>query len=341
MNQYDQEGEPMTKSKVYITRAIPDEGLKIVMQNCETEIWPENLPIPRDVLLDKVRGINGLLCLLSDTIDAKVMDTAGNALKVISNYAVGYDNIDLGAATERGIIVCNTPGVLTETTADLAFALLMAAARRLGEGIEFVKMGKWKTWGPKLLLGQDIHNATLGIIGMGQIGSAVKKRAKGFNMNVIYYDPKHQPEKGQAVEAKLCNNLDELFTESDFISLHVPLTLKTKHLINADALKKMKNTAILINTSRGQVIDSNALIKALQTGEIAYAALDVTDPEPLPATHELMELPNCIVVPHIGSASTATRAKMAIIAAENLIAALAGQRPKHIVNPEVLKLDNE
>ncbi len=326
----------MNKPKVFITRAIPDDGLDLVKNECVVEVWPLEIPLTHDELLEKISGIDGLLCLLTDPIDAEIMDAAGKQLKVISNYAVGYNNIDVSAATERGILVCNTPGVLTETTADLAFALLMVAARRLGEGIEYVKQGKWKTWGPKLFLGQDIHNATLGIIGMGEIGTGMAKRAKGFNMNIIYYDHKHRAEKGEAVGARMCDSIEELLKEADFISLHVPLSNETYKLINAKAFELMKNSAVLINTSRGPVVDSRALFEALKNNEIAYAALDVTDPEPIPPNHKLLSVSNCIIVPHVGSASVKTRAKMAVMAAENLMAGLKGEVPKNLINPEVL-----
>jgi len=326
----------MMKPMIYVTRQIPDRGLEILREVCEPEVWEKDTPPLKEILQKKVQGIDGLLCLLTDTIDRAVMDAAGEQLKVISNYAVGYDNIDIQAATKRKIIVCNTPGVLTETTADLAFALLMTAARRIAEGVEYVKDGNWQTWGPKLLLGYDVHGATLGIIGMGQIGQAVAQRAQGFKMNIIYYDHKHRPEANTAVGARKCETLDEVLAEADFISLHIPLTKETTHLIDAQAFKKMKNSAILINTARGQVVNTKALIKALRSNEIAGAALDVTEPEPLPLGHELLQLPNCIVVPHIGSASIATRTKMAVIAAENLIAGLKREKPKFIVNPEVL-----
>ena len=232
--------------------------------------------------------------------------------------------------------MCNTPGVLTETTADLAFALLMAAARRIVEAEKFIKDGKWQTWDPKVLLGQDIHGATLGIIGMGKIGVAVAKCAKGFGMKIIYYDHKQRTEKGSALGARLCENLNELLTNADFISIHVPLTSETQNLINSESFKKMKKNAILINTSRGKVVDSSALFQALKDGEITYAALDVTDPEPLPVDHKLLTLPNCLIVPHIGSASVATRNRMAVMAAENLIYALNNKKPNHLVNPDVL-----
>ena len=326
----------MNRPKVFVTRLIPEAGLNLILDACDAEIWPDELPPPRDLLLEKTRGMEGILCLLTDGIDGEVMDAAGIQLKIISNYAVGYDNIDIQAATERGILVGNTPGVLTETTADLAFALLMASARRLGEGIDHIRAGKWETFKPMELLGRDIHHATLGIIGMGRIGTEVARRAKGFDMDVIYYNHSGKAEKRETVGARLCSTLDELLAQADFISLHVPLTPETHHLIDARALGKMKRTAILVNTSRGQVVDSDALYEALHSGRITCAALDVTDPEPLPPNHKLLTLSNCLVVPHIGSASVATRNRMAVMAAENLVAGVNRQIPAHLVNSEVL-----
>ncbi|MCK4533944.1 MAG: D-glycerate dehydrogenase, partial [Syntrophobacterales bacterium] len=297
----------MSNPKVFITRPIPEAGLNMVLDACDAEIWPDELPPPRDLLLENVCGMEGILSLLTDRIDGEVMDAAGPQLKIVSNYAVGFDNIDVQAATDRGILVGNTPGILTETTADLAFALLMAAARRLGEGIDYIRAGKWETFKPMELLGRDIHHATLGIIGMGRIGTEVARRAKGFDMDIIYYNHSGRAEKGETVGARMCSTLDELLAQADFISLHVPLTPETHHLIDARALGKMKRTAILVNTSRGQVVDSDALYEALRSGQITCAALDVTDPEPLPPDHKLLSLPNCLVTPHIGSASVATR----------------------------------
>ncbi len=327
----------MSKPKVFVARQIPEEGIKIIQALCDAEIWPGEYPPPRAELLKKVRGVAGVLSLLTDRMDGELMEAAGPQLKIISNYAVGYDNIDVPEATRRGILVGNTPGVLTETTADLAFALLMAAARRIGEGYDFVRAGKWDTFKPMELLGLDVHGATLGIIGMGRIGSAVAKRAKGFDMKVIYYDHRKRPELGRSVNARMCESMDELLAESDFVSLHTPLTPQTRHLINAEALKKMKKTAILVNTTRGPVVDSDALYEALEKGRIAYAGLDVTDPEPLPKHHPLLTLPNCLVVPHTGSASVATRTQMSVMAAENLVAGVTGSIPPHLVNPEVLQ----
>ena len=302
---------------------------------CDADVWPEELPPPRPVLLDKVRGIDGLLCLLTDQIDAELMDAAGLGLRVISNHAVGYDNVDVAAATARSIPVGNTPGILTETTADFAFALLMAAARRVVEGADYVRAGKWHTWGPMILLGYDVHGATLGLVGMGRIGQAMARRAAGFGMKVIYYDPYFDEIPGVAEGVEAMDTLDALLAEADFISLHVPLTAETHHLIDARALAKARPTAVLINTSRGPVVDTEALCDALAAGQIAYAALDVTDPEPLPADHKLLGLANCLVVPHIASASWATRTRMAVMAAENLLAGLRSERLPNCVNPEV------
>lgn len=325
----------MSKPKVFVTRDIPDRGLRMVRSFCRAEVWPEETPPARDVLLKRVAGVDGLLCLLTDQVDGAVMDAAGPGLKVISNHAVGVDNVDLDAASRRGIPVGNTPGILTETTADFAFALLLAAARRLVEADRFVREGRWVTWGPKLLLGRDIHGATLGIVGFGRIGQAVAQRAAGFGMRVLYNDTERVEaslEKSIGVQAA---SLEQLLRESDFVTLHTPLTEATHHLIDAEALERMKSSAILINTARGPVVDNEALYEALQARSIAAAALDVTDPEPLPEGSPLLELDNLVLAPHIASASEATRAKMSQMAAENLIAGLKGERLPFCVNPEV------
>ncbi|MBN1641479.1 MAG: D-glycerate dehydrogenase [Anaerolineae bacterium] len=324
----------MDRPRVYVTRIIPEGGLRLVREACDAEIWEGETPPPREVLLEKVRGIDGLLALLTDRVDSALMDAAGPQLKVISNYAVGYNNVDVDAATARGIAVGNTPGVLTDTTADLAFALLMAAARRVAEGVDYVRAGKWRTWGPTLLLGRDIHHATLGVVGFGRIGRAVARRAQGFEMEILYYDPLVGPDDPD-VEALGARSVDfdTLLAQSDFVSLHVPLLPETHHMISTDALHKMKPSAILVNTSRGPVVDPQALHHALVEGEIAYAALDVTEPEPIEADSPLVTLPNCIVVPHIASASIATRTRMAEIAAQNLIAGVRGEPLPARVNP--------
>ncbi|MBN1177689.1 MAG: D-glycerate dehydrogenase [Anaerolineae bacterium] len=320
----------MEKPTVFVTRRIPEAGLRLVREACEMRLWEGALPPPRDVLLRDVRDCAGLLCLLTETIDAEVMDAAPR-LRVISQMAVGVDNVDLAAASARGIPVGHTPGVLTEATADLTFALLLAAARRIPEGIEHVRSGEWKTWDPLALLGAAVCGATLGIVGMGRIGAAVARRARGFDMTIIYTDHERKPH----LEAELgvvYASLDELLARSDFVSLHCPLTEETTHLIDADALRKMKATGILVNAARGPVVDTAALLQALEEGWIAMAALDVTDPEPLPAGHPLAHRADCIVVPHVGSATVAARERMATIAAQNLLAGLRGDPLVHCAN---------
>jgi glyoxylate reductase len=321
------------KPKVFITRMLPQPALDLILPACDAEVWQDELPPPRELLLDKVRDLDGLLTLLTDKIDATLMDAAPK-LKVVSNCAVGFDNIDVPAATQRGIAVGNTPGVLTETTADFAFALLMAAARRVVEGDRYTRAGKWKTWGLTLLLGQDIYGATLGLIGLGRIGAAMAKRAKGFDMRVLYYDPFRREDLEHELGVTYAD-LDTVVRSADFISIHTPLTPETRHLVNADLLRKMKKTAILVNTSRGPVVDQAALYAALRDGVIAGAALDVTDPEPIAVNDPLLTLENCIIAPHIASASVVTRTKMAMMAAENLLAGLRGEKLPTPVNPEV------
>jgi len=323
----------MTQPRVYVTRLVPEAGIDLLREACEIEVWEGELPVPREVLMGKVGEIEGLYCLLTERIDAELLDAAPG-LRVVSNMAVGFNNIDVEACTARGIPVGNTPGVLTETTADCAFALLMAAARRIVEGADYVRAGKWKTWGPMLLMGQDLHGATLGIVGFGRIGQAMARRAAGFGMRVLYQDA-YVTEADPGLDATRVD-LETLLAESDFITLHVPLTEETHHLIGREELAHCKPTAILVNTSRGEVVDPDALYEALRDGQIARAALDVTEPEPLPADHRLLTLPNCIVVPHIASASVATRTKMAVMAAENLLAGLQGEPLPYCVNPEVL-----
>lgn len=322
------------KPKVFVTRRVPEDGINLLQESCEVEVWEDELPVPRDVLLRKVADIEGLYCLLTEKVDQELLDAAPR-LKVVSNMAVGYDNIDVAACTARGIPVGNTPGVLTDTTADLAFALLMAAARRIVEGVDYVRAGRWKTWGPMLLMGPDVHGATLGIVGMGRIGQAVARRARGFDMRVLYYDVRPLPDDVADALGVTLTDMDTLLAESDFITLHVNLTPATYHLIGREELRKMKPTAVLVNASRGGVVDPDALLEALRNGEIGYAALDVTEPEPIPADHPLVSQPNCIIVPHIGSASVATRTRMAVMAAENLLAGLRGEPLPNCVNPEV------
>ncbi len=296
-------------------------------------LWPHALPPSRAELLQHIRGIEGLLCLLTEKIDGEVMDAAGPQLKVISNHAVGFDNIDVNAATSRGIPVGNTPGVLTDATADFAFALLMAVARRIPEAERYVHAGKWKTWEPMLLLGVDIKGATLGLVGFGRIGKAMARRAAGFDMRVIYYDP---TEKAAEPELRATAvDLETLLKESDFISLHTPLTPDTHHLIDSDAFSTMKPNAVLINTARGPVVDPDALYEALKEKRIFGAGLDVTDPEPIPRDSPLLTLDNIVIVPHIASGSKASRNQMSWMAAQNLIAGLKGERLPNCINPQV------
>jgi glyoxylate reductase len=323
----------MSKPKVFVTRVIPDKGLDLIKDFCEVDLWPAELPPGRVELLQHVRGVDGLLCLLTDRIDGEVMDEAGPQLKVISNHAVGFDNIDVNAATARKIPVGNTPDVLTDATADFAFALMMAAGRRILEGERYVREGKWKTWGPMLLLGIEMKGATLGLIGFGRIGKAMARRAAGFDMRVIYYDPKEIKPDPDIKATRV--DFETLLEESDFISLHTPLTPDTHHMIDSEALSRMKPGAVLINTSRGPVVDLVALYEALKGHRIFAAGLDVTEPEPLPLDSPLLTLDNIIIAPHIASASKTARDKMSWMAAKNLIAGLRGERLPNGVNPQV------
>jgi glyoxylate reductase len=325
----------VTKPKVFVSRIIPDDGLRPITEACDAEVWQDALPPPRADLLGAIEGCEGVLTLLTDRVDDEFLDRAGPQLKVVSNFAVGFDNIDVAACTRRGIPAGNTPGVLTETTADLAFALLMAAARRIPEGVDYVRAGRWRTWGPMLLLGVDVHGATLGIVGFGRIGREMARRGRGFGMRILYHDVHPATPEEEAELGARRVEMDDLLRESDFVSLHVNLTDETQHLIDDAALRAMKPTAVLVNTSRGPVIDPAALERALRGGEIFAAGLDVTEPEPLPADHPLVTLPNCIVVPHVASASRVTRGKMAAMAAANLLAGLREERLPNPINPEV------
>ncbi len=288
-------------------------------------------PATREELLEAVKGVTGIFAHITDRIDADVMDAAGDSLKVIAEFGVGYDNIDTAAANERNIAVGNTPGVLTETTADFAFALIQSAARRLAESDRFVRRGEWKWFDPLDLLGLDINGSTLGIVGMGRIGSSVAKRAAASGMRVIYFNRNRADEEHGA---ELAGSLDDLLAESDFVTLHCPLTPETQGLISTSQLQKMQNHAVLINTARGPVVDMEALTDALGSGEIAYAALDVTDPEPIPTDHRLLEMENVTLLPHIASATVGTRKKMSEMTVDNILAALRGELPPNCVNSD-------
>lgn len=322
------------KPTVFLTRKLPEEGLSVLRQRSHFSVHTEDRVISRPELMQAVQGKDGLLCLLTDRINAEVMDAAGARLRVISNYAVGFNNIDVAAATERGIPVTNTPGVLTEASADLAWALLLAVGRRIVEGDRLAREGRFEGWAPMMLLGGQVYGRTLGIVGMGRIGQAVARRARGFSMRVLYHN---RNRLNVDLEVELgCRyaSLSELLRESDYVSLHVPLADETRHLIGARELAMMKPTAYLVNTARGPVVDEKALVEALKMGTIAGAGLDVYEDEPRLA-EGLAELENAVLLPHIASATVETRTKMAQIAAANLLDVLDGRQPQHLVNPDV------
>jgi lactate dehydrogenase-like 2-hydroxyacid dehydrogenase len=308
--------------------------MQILTAACRVTCWPGDLPPAPSDLRDALVDCDGVLCLLTDRIDADLLDACPR-LRVISTMAVGIDNIDLAAATARGVLVGNTPDVLTDTCADWTFALLLALARRLPEAQALVQQGQWHTWGPLVLLGHDVHHATLGLVGLGSIGRAVAERARGFAMRVLYTAPHRHPQEEDALGLEYVS-LPDLLAGADFVSLHAPLTEATRGMIDGAALRRMQPQAYLINTARGPLVDTEALVEALRAGTIAGAALDVTDPEPLPADHPLAHLPNVIVVPHIASASVATRGIMARLAAQNLLAGLVGDPMPFLVNPAAL-----
>jgi lactate dehydrogenase-like 2-hydroxyacid dehydrogenase len=317
--------------RVYLTRRLPQPALDLLSQYVRAIIWPGELPPPRAVLQKELALADGLLALPADYLDRSLLEAAPY-LRVISNFSVDCDNIDIAAATRCGILVTHTPDVLTESVADFTIALMLAAARRVIESDQFVRAGRWRSWGPETLLGRDLYGATLGIIGFGRVGQAVARRASGFSMRVLYHSP-HRTLAEERAGAPSYVSLDQLLAESDIISLHCPLNDETFHLIDRDALDTMKSDAILVNTARGPVIDTRALVEVLRQRPI-IAALDVTDPEPLPADHPLLALPNAIVTPHVASASVAARTRMALMVTEDLLAVLRGDRPRYLVNPE-------
>ena len=322
----------MSKPKILLTQVLPPKAMEYLETHVEFEMLdPEN--INKETLINGVKGKEGLLCLLTETIDAEIMDANPN-LKVIANVAVGFNNIDVAAASQRGIPVTNTPGVLTETSADLAFALLMATARRIPESENYLRSGQWEGWGILQFLGTDIHDSTLGIIGLGRIGKAVVKRAKGFNMKTVYWNRTRLPESEERALGVEYLPWEEVLKVSDFISIHVAYNQETHHLISAREFELMKDSAMIINTARGPIIDEKALVKALQGNKIAGAGLDVFEGEPK-VEPELLAMKNVVLLPHIGSATVATRTKMGMMAATNLVAALEGKTPPNIVNPEI------
>jgi len=322
------------KPKVFVSRIIPDVGLNVIKSHCDAEIWSDPLPPPHALLRQKVAACEGLVALLTDKIDAALMDAAPR-LKVVSNYAVGFNNIDIPAATERGICVGNTPGVLTDATADMAFCLLIAASRRVVEGHQYTLAGKWKTWEPLGHLGQDLAGKTLGIVGMGRIGYAMAKRCyAGWDMKILYHDV-YRSEKAEKDLGARQVGFDTLLAESDFISVHTDLNEKTRHMFGGEQFKNMKRTAIFVNSARGPLVDQKALFEALKSKTIFAAGLDVTDPEPPVMDDPLLQLPNVVIAPHIASATVGTRNAMAEICANNLIAGLTGQKLPAWVNPDV------
>ena len=319
-----------TRPRVFVTRRLPGDAVARLALEASVDQWTDEMPPPYDELTSRAAAADAMICLLTDRIDAALLDAAPS-LRVIANVAVGYDNIDVAAATARHIPVGNTPGVLTETTADLAFALILACARRVVEAERFVRDGRWRTWDPGLLLGYDVHGATLGIIGYGKIGQAVARRAAGFDMRVLYTS--RSAANDGAIGERV--DLDTLLRASDFVSLHVPMTPETTKMIGERELQLMKPTAFVINTARGGALDQSALVRALEAGAIAGAGLDVAEIEPIPAGGALMRAPNVTLLPHIGSATHATRERMAAMAVDNCLAALRGDRMPHCVNPDV------
>ncbi len=325
------------KPKVFITRAIPENGIKMLREHFEVEVWQEEREIPREILLEKVRDVDALVTMLSERIDVEVFDAAPR-LRIVANYAVGYDNIDIEEATRRGIYVTNTPDVLTDATADFAWTLLLATARRLIEADSFTRSGEWKrrgvAWHPRWFLGYDVYGKTIGIVGFGRIGQAVARRARGFGMRILYNSRTRKPEAEKELNAEF-KPLDELLSDSDFVVLAVPLTKETYHMIGERELKLMKETSILVNIARGKVVDTEALIKALREGWIAGAGLDVYEEEPY-YNEELFSLKNVVLAPHIGSATYGAREGMAELVARNLIAFKNGEVPPTLVNKEVV-----
>ena len=325
----------MALPRVYVTRRIQDAGLSLLPGRAGFRVWEKDVPVDRETLLKKTSSVDGLLCTLADKIDGELFSRCPG-LKVVSNYAVGFDNIDVNEATRRGVLVTNTPDVLTNATADLAFTLLLSSARRVVEASEFLRSGEWKTWSPNLLLGQEVSESVIGIVGMGKIGRAVARRAAGFSMKILFFNRSPRPDIERGLGAKQVA-LEELLRESDFVSLHCPLNDETRGLIGERELRMMKKTSVLINSSRGPVVDQKALYRACSENWIWGAGLDVFDVEPVPLDEPLLSLKNVTTLPHLGSATVKAREGMARKAAENLLSALEGKRPADLVNPSAWK----
>lgn len=322
------------RPRVLVTRRLPPKPMEAVAERFDADVWEGDGAMPRDDLLQRVRGKTGAITLLTEKVDGELLDVAGADFRIVANYAVGFDNIDVEECTTRGVLATNTPEVLTETTADTAWALMMSAARRVPEGDRFLRSRTPWIWGPEMMLGQDVHGKVLGIVGFGRIGQAVARRGKGFGMSVLYYDVFRPSSDVEEVLNAAYRDLDELLAESDFISIHVALTPETRHLFRREQFRKMKPTAVLVNTSRGPVIDEAALVDALGAGELFAAGLDVFENEP--EVHPgLLELDRAVIIPHLGSATVETRDAMGMLAVDNVTAALEGRRPPTLLNPEV------
>jgi glyoxylate reductase len=327
----------VSRAPVLVTRRLPPKPMRVITDRCDADVW-EGPPeaIPRDELLRRIARKEGAVTLLTERVDAELLDAAGPQLKIVANYAVGFDNIDVEECTRRGVLATNTPDVLTDTTADLAWALLMASARRIAEGDRFLRSKTTWIWGPEMMLGQDVHDATLGVVGFGRIGQAVARRGRGFAMRIVYFDPYRPPEKVERDLGAEYLEFDDLLAQADFISIHVALTPETRHLFGAEQFRTMKPTAVIVNTARGPVIDEAALAGALNSGEIFGAGLDVFEREP--EVHPgLVGLDNVVLAPHIASGSVRTRSEMCAMAARNVIAGLRGERPPNLLNPEVVQ----
>ncbi|MCB2297480.1 2-hydroxyacid dehydrogenase [Clostridium tagluense] len=325
----------MDKKKVYITRRIPDEAIELLEEHFHVEINPQDRVLLREELLEKVKGMDAVLCLITDNIDSEVLEAAGNKCKIFANYGVGYNNIDIVAATEKRIIITNTPGVLDDATADLAWTLLMAVSRRIVAADKFTRNGAFQSWDPMMFLGRDITGKTLGLIGAGRIGFNFAKKAKAFDMKILYTGLRHNSKIENELGAIYVDK-ETLLSEADFVSLHVPLLPSTTHYISDLEFSMMKKTSVIVNTSRGPVIDEKALVKALKQGEIWGAGLDVYENEP-EIEPELLAMYNVVIVPHIASATMETRTNMGLIAARNIIKVLSGEKPYTCVNTQVLK----
>ena len=324
----------MSKPRIYITRPLPEPAMRLLDGAVEYRMWDrESEPVPRETLLREIVDVDGVICLLTEKMDAEVIERA-HRCRVIAQVAVGYDNIDVRAATRRGIFVTNTPGVLTDTTADMAWAILMAAARRVVEGDKFTRSGRWKTWELMGFTGQDVHGATLGIIGLGRIGVAIARRARGFGMPILYHNRHRVPEDLESELGARYVSLEDLLHQSDFVMISTALTAETRHLIGEPQLALMKTTAVLVNIARGPIVDQRALYRALVDRKIWGAGVDVFETEPVPMDEPLLKLDNVVIPPHLGSASIRTRIKMASMAAENCVAAVTGRTPPNVVNPE-------